>query len=332
LTYSASDCTLIMEMLCSIHKMPLTDFRDCVCDALYSLPYNKYMLCVKIEMNLPFQSPTDGFIVTADLIVFLSSLASLETPEIPILIECSFSQDCTNLWNKMKKEINAHLEVVLLVAIVITELPGYCSPEEDSEAWKQFIQENMCHNTKSFLGLKDHCTATEAQSLCIKVAGHVWCNVASADWFVRVKDGIDHKINIDCMHKMHGTLFPSIEMEEVTEMVTLGLSKARDAIVSFSWSLNPSTSMMELENTTISFSVDWKLIQLSLVSTAGLTAHDQYQKWYQQQFHGQKCPHPSDEEYKASGSDLGSDVSSTRPFLTCTVTMPVCTHSKKAAR
>jgi len=109
-------------------------------------------------------------------------------------------------------------------------------------------------------------------------------------------------------------------LEEVIEMLTLGLSKARDAIVSFSWRLDLSINTMELENAAISFSVNWKLIQLSFVSAAGLTAHNQYQEWYQEQFCRQKHPHSSDEEYINAGIDLGSDISSACASLPCSVT------------
>lgn len=131
-------------------------------------------------------------------------------------------------------------------------------------------------------------------------------------------------------------------MEDVTEAITRGLAKARDAIASFSRRLNPSINTTELENTAISFSVDWELIQLSLVSATGLTAHDRYHEWYQQQFRGQKRPHFSDEEYKDTSSDRsesisGSDVSSTdstRASLTRTVSAPsvVFTRSQKVFR
>lgn len=204
-------------MASPIHEMPLTDFRDCVCNTLDSLPYDKRTLRAKVEMNLLFHSPTDGFTATADLIVFLSSMACLEVPEIPVIVECAFSQDRAKLWMKMKKEIDTHPEVALLVAIVITESPGYRSPEEDSEAWKKFVQEDTCRDAKTFLALKGHCATAEAQSLCIKVAGHLWCNVTSADYYVWVKDGDDQKIDIDCMHEAHG----------VSRRVTLSLSECR---------------------------------------------------------------------------------------------------------
>jgi len=82
------------------------------------------------------------------------------------------------------------------------------------------------------------------------------------------------------------------------QMIIQGLSKARDLIVSFSWKLDPSVNTDELENATICFSIDWKLVQLSLIAAAGLTVHNQYQDWYHWKFHGQKHPHIDDEDYK----------------------------------
>ena len=85
------------------------------------------------------------------------------------------------------------------------------------------------------------------------------------------------------------SLFPFIDTEQVTKAINTGLAKARDLIVSFSQKLNPTTDIEELENTNVSFSINWRVVQLGLVAVAGLTAHEQYQAWYNYRFHGQKA-------------------------------------------
>ena len=109
-------------------------------------------------------------------------------------------------------------------------------------------------------------------------------------------------------------------MEQVTQMVTRGLSKARDTIVSLSQRVNPSIDTEELENTAVSLSIDWKLVRLSLAAAVDLTAHDRYQDWYRMQFRGRKRLHSRDEESKDEKSDTGSNVSSTHITGARTVT------------
>ena len=65
-------------------------------------------------------------------------------------------------------------------------------------------------------------------------------------------------------------------MEQVTKAINTGLVKAKDLIISFSQKLNQIANMEELENADVSFSINWKIVQLGLVAAAGLTAHEQY--------------------------------------------------------
>lgn len=204
LTYSFLDRILIVEIPWSIHEMLLTDFRDCICKAINSLPYDRYTLRAKVEMNLPFQSSKDGFTATPDLSLLLASLMDPPSPEIPLLVECAFSQDRDGLWTKLRGEIDVHPEVVLVVVIIITETPDYHSPEGDSDAWNQFVKEDHCRDCKSFLGLKNRHDAGGAQSLCVEVAGHVWCKIVSADYYVWVKDDTNHRVDIDSEYRAHG--------------------------------------------------------------------------------------------------------------------------------
>ena len=73
--------------------MLLTDFRESISSTVRNLPYDRYMIWASIEMNLPFQSPKDGYTATSNLSLLLASLSDPEIPEIPMLVECTFSQD-----------------------------------------------------------------------------------------------------------------------------------------------------------------------------------------------------------------------------------------------
>ncbi|KAG6379802.1 hypothetical protein JVT61DRAFT_10347 [Boletus reticuloceps] len=93
LMYSPSNGILILECPRSIHEIPLSNFRDSVSSVLRNLPYDRYTLHAGVKMNLPFQSPQDGYTATPDLRLYLTSLLAPEVPEIPVLVECGFSQD-----------------------------------------------------------------------------------------------------------------------------------------------------------------------------------------------------------------------------------------------
>lgn len=163
------------------------------------------MLSTKVEMNLPFQSLEDGFTANPDLTLFLASPMDPQTPEIPIIIKCTFSQDCASLWKTMKKEIDAHPEVVLLIVIIITEMPDYHSPGKDSDVWKQFVKKDRYCDAKSFLGLKDHNATSGVESLC---QGCWSCVVQYHDCgvllYVWVKDDASHRINVNSEHEALG--------------------------------------------------------------------------------------------------------------------------------
>ena len=73
LTYSPCDSILIVEMPQSIHEMPLTDFRESISSTVCNLPYDRYMIWASVEMNLPFQSPKDGYTATPNLSLLLAS-------------------------------------------------------------------------------------------------------------------------------------------------------------------------------------------------------------------------------------------------------------------
>lgn len=121
------------------------------------------------------------------------------------------------------------------------------------------------------------------------------------------------------------SLFPSIKMEQVTKAINIGLVKAKDLIISFSQKLNPTANMEELENADVSFSINWKIVQLGLVAAAGLTAHERYQAWYNFRFCGQKCPRSDDEDFK-DDANSGSNVDN--PDSLSSQAPPTCiTHS-----
>lgn len=203
LTYSPADGILILQCPRPIHEMALTDLRDDLNGTVQSLNYDKYKVRAKVEMNLPFRSGQDGFTATPDLSLFLVSLTPLRVPpQIPILVECAFSQDRAALWKKLMREVHARPEVALVMAVIMTEKRHYHSPKEGSTAWNLFSKEAECRDSTDFLSLENPPdSATSTESIHIEVAGHVWCNVTKAEYYVWVKDGAD-EIDIDCEDTM----------------------------------------------------------------------------------------------------------------------------------
>lgn len=160
--------------------MPLTDVRDYISSTIQNLPYDRLTVRAKVEMNLAFKSPKDGFTATPDLSLFLTSNKGLGNTQIPILVECAFTQDRS----KLKKEIDAHLEVVLVIVIIITEEPDYHGPLEESDVWNRFIKEDECREAEDFLSLQNGAAAAstptaKTELVHIEVTGHVWCNITS---------------------------------------------------------------------------------------------------------------------------------------------------------
>ena len=154
------------------------------------LPFRKDLVRATVEMNLQFQSPSSGFTTTPDLSLILMPMSGTESSELAVIGECAFTQDKDQLEYKLRHEIEAHPEVVMVIMIIISEVKNYHSPQFETKAWKHFSKEPMCLDAKSFLTLREPALPEDSTVVTpVRVAQHVWCNISTVEYFVWVKNG-----------------------------------------------------------------------------------------------------------------------------------------------
>ena len=193
-----------------MHEFLLTDLEWAIIPTVLQLPINREMLCTTLESKFPLQS-LHGSMLTPDLSLMVMALEQTmlgcKNPQVLAIVECAFSQDKAVLREKIKKELAARPEMVLVIVIIVNETQDYHGPEEESEAWHVFSSEKETQDINSFLSISQldvDSTAPDPNfnedSFVLKpviVAGHQWCGVASVEYCVWVKSDTschDHDI------------------------------------------------------------------------------------------------------------------------------------------
>ncbi|KAF9231499.1 hypothetical protein BU15DRAFT_68284 [Melanogaster broomeanus] len=103
-------------------------------------------------------------------------------PEFLCIGECTFSQDKETLLKKLQLEIDACLEIMMAVMIILTETSLYHSPKEDSTGWHTFCCHSKCCSFEEFL---DMIKITDKDSKWlgpIMVANHTWYHISNVDY------------------------------------------------------------------------------------------------------------------------------------------------------
>lgn len=165
---------------------------------------DRELLHTRLEGNFTFKSLETGFSATPDLTLISTPRDGNENAQVLAIVECAFSQDRDSLREKIKKEILARPEIVLAIMICVTESQSYARPSEGSEAWKFFFKdpEGRCRDAKSFFHVRpsDESSSDVDERYTLRpivIAGHTWCDIASIEYFLWVKDRADKPIDVD---------------------------------------------------------------------------------------------------------------------------------------
>lgn len=127
-----------------------------------------------------------GFAATPDAVISVTSMKGPRQLRLPFILECAFSQPITDVFNKVKDEIVAHPEVVMVVIVFIKEEPPFHSPKDRSEAWERFKLHPSPLELGEFLAACDDVEEGEI-GRPIMTAGHTWCNISNIDYYVWLK-------------------------------------------------------------------------------------------------------------------------------------------------
>lgn len=198
-----------MEWPRATHEFPLTDLEWAIIPAVLQLPINRRILRATLESNFALQS-SHGSTLTPDLSLMVVALEravfGCKDSQILAIVECAFSQDRAVLREKVKRELAARPEIVLVIVIIVNESQDYHGPEEESEAWHVFASEEETQDINSFLsfGQSDVNSTGPGPNLNeevftlkpVMVAGHQWCDISSVEYRVWVKGDTSDKIDI----------------------------------------------------------------------------------------------------------------------------------------
>lgn len=126
---------IIVEYPSAVHEAPFTEMNRAFNVAFYQLPYDQDAIIATVNMNLSLN--TEFTSATPDMsITFTITKGPPKPALVPFIGECAFSQHKDQLLVKLKSEIAAHPEVVLVATVIIEEASPYRSPVLCSAAWE----------------------------------------------------------------------------------------------------------------------------------------------------------------------------------------------------
>lgn len=124
------------------------------------------------------------------------------------VVECAFSQEKDDLFEKLQALITTRPQIVLAIAIIIREEKEYVNPKFGSEAWDALTQLECLGHGAFMAYSKPAPTTSESEDSTqsaggsedfelhpVTVAGHRWCNISSVKLHAWVKQD-DTPINI----------------------------------------------------------------------------------------------------------------------------------------
>lgn len=207
-----------MEWPRATHEVPLTDLKEAMNPIVQKFPFDRRILRATFESNFTFKSSQTGFSATPDLSLILMSLKRKSSRckdfQVLAIVECAFSQNRKELESKIRKELAARPEMVLVIMILVNENEDYRCPEEGSLAWVKFSRDLECRDAPSFFHSDDESSTTDSatdsesdelggsgreESFILQpvvIAEHQWCNITSVEYCVWVKND-DDPIDID---------------------------------------------------------------------------------------------------------------------------------------
>ncbi|KAG6371138.1 hypothetical protein JVT61DRAFT_9905 [Boletus reticuloceps] len=148
--------------------------------------------------------------MTPDLSIILMPMnETAKNYELPIIGECTFSQDRLHLEYKLQCEIEAHPEVIMVVMIIVSEVKDYHCPHlEELKVWDVFSAEPECRDFESFLSLRELLLPGNSSVVKpVRVTGRALCNISNVKYYVWVKNNAGDNINItnrDPEYMAHG--------------------------------------------------------------------------------------------------------------------------------
>jgi hypothetical protein len=206
ITYSSDERHLIIEWPSAVHEAPLEDLNIALTSTFPGLPYPRKVVRLTVALNFPIK--TTKLTATPDVVIAMTSTRGPKKLRLPFIAECAFSQTHDSVFTKVKHEIAAHPEVVMVLIVVINEEPLYGAPRDHSVAWERFKCDVLPLELDAFIATCDEISEDVLKGPIV-AAGHTWCNISNVDYYVWLREEAD-PINIadeDGEYSVHGVSY-----------------------------------------------------------------------------------------------------------------------------
>ncbi|KAI6028116.1 hypothetical protein EDC04DRAFT_2605851 [Pisolithus marmoratus] len=162
----------MIQLVSAIHEAPISELNSILsCFQQVSYPCN--IVHIQVSMN----SDMEGEFISAipDLTLTMSSMKGNKIQHFPLIVECTFSQPCQKVFEKVAMLISAHPK----------------SPSDKSLAWKTFANHQDSLDLTGFTSLCDvdssDVDVDEDFMVPVVIAGHTWFCISSVDYYVWLK-------------------------------------------------------------------------------------------------------------------------------------------------
>ncbi|KAG1886588.1 hypothetical protein F4604DRAFT_1542733, partial [Suillus subluteus] len=282
MSYFPHRMALIIYSPHPVHEQTTSEMSFTISQALHSILYNRTLLKTCVSSNSRIYSEDIFTIPDMQLTMTPTTAVAAET-QLLWMVESGFTQSRTAIMAKMGDVLLSHEELVLMLMILIKEKKKYASPAAESDAWNQTREEG---SVRTYSAFAPACTADKLFRPVVAME-HEWIDIESIEYFVWIKSG-DQRIDINADPTAHGTLFPNINMDDVTNALNRGMDRVK---ATMSRTLDTIESDVDHQHllTPSTLAFNWEL-DLSFMSVAVYqTAHFRYCDWYRRQFSGTKC-------------------------------------------
>jgi len=163
--------------------------------AIAQLPYDRDLVYPSISMNYPLKMK--GGVVNPDMTITITAVE--EAPSVvlvPSVVECAVSEDRVHVFNKVENEIEAHLDTLLAIIVLVRKGINHACPEIDSAAWKELHNGDDDPQPLSLDSFVSQHATPQFFDAPIRIGGHDWCHVQSVEYFVWVKGDNQDRIDI----------------------------------------------------------------------------------------------------------------------------------------
>ncbi|KAG0701312.1 hypothetical protein DFH29DRAFT_806432, partial [Suillus ampliporus] len=192
------------------------------------------------------------------------------------------------IMTKMEDVLLLHEELLLILMILVKEKKKNVSPTANSVTWNQTHEEGL---TWTYSDFAPECTANKSFGPVVAM-GHEWIDIESVEYFVWVKSA-NQRIDLTAAPMMHvslQTLFPNIDMVNVTNALNHGLDRVKVMMSSTLDTIKSTIDNWHLLTPSV-LTFNWELDSSSMSVAIYQTAHFCYCDWYYHQFSGTKHYH-----------------------------------------